>query len=213
MIIKTILGLFLSYLIGSFPTGYVAGKILKNIDIRDFGSGNMGATNVLRVLGKGPGALVLIIDIVKGAVPTVFLADMLGLSSNLHRVLFGLMAVAGHNWTVFLNFKGGKGIATGLGVLLGLTVKIVSLRGVFGLTIAVWLGVFLASGYVSLSSLAAATSLPLWMVVFGQPLELILLGIVFCIFVVIRHRSNIKRLLEGAEHRISLPFHKSKTSS
>ncbi len=206
MIIKSVLGAVLSYLLGSMPTGFLMGKVLRKIDVRDFGSGNIGATNAFRVLGKGPGTAVLIIDIVKGLIPTVFFPDLLGLQGVIYRILFGLSSIAGHNWTIFLHFKGGKGVATGLGVLLGLTVKVASFRGILAILLAIWFGIFFLSGYVSLSSVIAAVSLPFLMVIFNQSLEFIILGIVFCLFVIVRHRSNINRLFSGQEHRVTLPF-------
>ena len=118
-LLSTALSLVLAYFIGAIPTGYWAGRLLKGIDIREHGSKNMGATNVLRVLGKGPGIAVLLIDILKGVLPLTLIANLLGISDPLTLVLIGIAAVAGHNWTVFLGFKGGKGVATSLGVLIG----------------------------------------------------------------------------------------------
>jgi len=119
-------------------------------------------------------------------------------------VILGLTVVSGHNWTLFLNFKGGKGIATGLGVLVGLTIKLASARWAVLGTLIIWTAVFGLSGYVSLASLIAATALPVLMAVTAQSWELVLLGIILCIFVVIRHRPNIKRLLNGQESRVRL---------
>ena len=125
-------------------------------------------------------------------------------------ILLGVCAVIGHNWTVFLNFKGGKGIATSLGVLIGLAVNFYGLRIVLLSTVALWTIVFLVTGYVSLASIIAADFLPLLMVITTQFFEMVVLGIVLCIFVVVRHRSNIKRLLLGQEARVSLPFKRQK---
>src|SRR3989338_6376943 len=119
-----ILGIILGYLMGAIPTGYIFGRALAGIDIRQHGSGNLGATNVLRVLGKGPGFLVLVLDILKGMLAVALIPDLLGLTGTFDRVVLAIAAVCGHNWTVFLNFKGGKGIATSFGVLLGLMIKI-----------------------------------------------------------------------------------------
>lgn len=201
-----IFGIILSYFIGSIPTAYIFGKLTRGIDIRRHGSGNVGATNVFRVLGKGPGITVLVIDIIKGIVPVVCVADFLGLQSNIQRIILGLLAVSGHNWTVFLKFRGGKGIAAGLGVLIGLTLKIAAIRPVLALVILAWLISFLVTGFVSLSSIAAAVLLPIAMVLTNQPLELVFLGVIFCIFVVLRHRPNIRRLLAGQESRAAWPF-------
>ena len=206
-----ILGIVLSYLIGAVPTAFIFGKCLKGIDIREHGSGNVGATNAFRVLGKGPGIVVLFIDVMKGILPVTVVADFCGMTTVLLRVLLALIVVCGHNWTVFLNFKGGKGIAASLGVLIGLTIKIAVIRPVLLITVLVWLVCFLFTGFVSLASIIAATILPIIMVLTNQSIEIVALGIIFCIFVVVRHRPNIKRLLQGQESRISTPFRKSKT--
>jgi len=203
LLLKILLSLVISYLIGSIPTAYIIGKLYKKIDIRLYGSGNVGATNAFRVLGKGPGIAVLVIDAFKGIIPTTIVADALGLEGVLYRVVLGVVAVAGHNWTVFLQFKGGKGIATSLGVLIGLTIKIAAIRPVLFFSILSWLAVFLTTGFVSLSSIVAAILLPVLMVISNQPLELVSLGIIFCVLVIIRHRPNIKKLLSGEESRVS----------
>ena len=205
-------GVLLSYLIGSFPTAYILGKATKGIDIRQLGSGNMGATNVFRVLGKGPGIIVLVLDIIKGVLPVVIVSDVLGLNILWQYILLGLAAVCGHNWTIFLKFKGGKGIATSLGVLIGLTIKIAAIRPVLVGTILVWVLCFMSTGFVSLASIVAATLLPAIMAFTNQPFEIVLLGIIFCGFVILRHRPNIKRLLAGKEHRAPLPYFKNNKS-
>lgn len=202
--LKLIFSLAVGYLIGAIPTAYIIGKLYKRMDIRLYGSGNVGATNAFRVLGKAPGMAVLVIDTLKGMIPTTLVADVFGLEGIFHRVLLGVAAVVGHNWTVFLQFKGGKGIATSLGVLIGLTIKIAPIRPVLFFSVAVWLAVFLTTGFVSLASIVAAVLLPLFMVISHQSLALVSLGIIFCLFVVIRHRPNIKRLLSGEESRVNL---------
>jgi glycerol-3-phosphate acyltransferase PlsY len=204
------LGVLLSYLTGSIPTAYIFGKWLKNIDIRKHGSGNVGATNVFRVLGKEAGIAVLSLDILKGVIAVAVIADFLGLTLSWQRIILAVSVVAGHNWTIFLNFKGGKGIATSLGVLIGLTARIISIRPVLLATILVWVISFLATAIVSVASILAAITLPVSMVVTNQSFDLILLGVVFCIFVVFRHRTNIKRILNGQEPQAPLPFHKKK---
>ena len=205
-----LLGLIFSYLFGSIPTAYIFGKLYKGIDIRQHGSGNIGATNVFRVLGKGPGIVVLAADIIKGIIPVALFTDLLELTDITQQIMLALAAVAGHNWTIFLKFKGGKGIATSLGVLIGLTIKIESIRIVLLVTILVWGVCFLLSGIVSLSSILAAAFLPIIMVITDQPFELVCMGAIFCVFVVIRHKPNIKRLLAGQEPIVPLPFRKNK---
>lgn len=204
----TILGVILSYLIGSIPTAYIFGKAAKGIDIRQHGSGNVGATNVFRVLGKGPGIIVLLLDILKGVIAVALLPDLLGLTEILHRVMFAVVVVCGHNWTIFLKFKGGKGIATSLGVLIGLTLKITLIRPVLFWTIFIWVACFLITCIVSISSIIAATCLPIIMVLTGQEFTIICLGVIFSVFVVLRHKANIKRLFAGQEPRVSLSFRK-----
>jgi len=205
-----VLGIILSYLIGSIPTAYIFGKLYKGVDIRQYGSGNVGATNVFRVLGRGAGTTVLLLDILKGILAVAVVADMLGLVEVFHRILLALSVVSGHNWTVFLNFKGGKGIATTLGVLIGLTIRIAVIRPVLLFTVFIWIVCFFVTGIVSLSSIVAAVFLPILMVLTNQSIEIICLGVIFCIFVVLRHRPNIKRLLSGQEPRVPLPFKKKK---
>ena len=207
--LKIILSVAISYLLGSIPTAYFFGR-MKGIDIRQHGSGNIGATNAFRVLGKGPGTIVLLIDILKGVLATALVSTVFGLEHVLYPVILGVVAVCGHNWTVLLNFKGGKGIATSLGVLIGLAIKIATIRPVLLITLLTWLGVFLWSGFVSLASLVAATILPFVLILTNQPFEVISLGIIFCIFVVLRHQPNIKRLLSGKENRVEFPFRKQK---
>lgn len=204
--LNLIIGICMSYLVGSIPSAYIFGKVYKGIDIRQHGSGNVGATNVFRVLGKGPGILVLIIDILKGVVAIITIGDILGLSSIIERIFLGVAAVSGHNWTLFLQFKGGKGIATSLGVLIGLTIKFYVLRPVLLFCVLIWLVIFLLTGYVSLSSIIASISLPIIMAMTFQTFEIVVLGIVFCIFVVLRHRPNIRRLLDRKESRVNFPF-------
>ncbi|MCK5581101.1 MAG: glycerol-3-phosphate 1-O-acyltransferase PlsY [Candidatus Omnitrophica bacterium] len=199
-------GILTSYLLGSFPTAYLFGKVYKGIDIREHGSGNVGATNVFRVLGKVPGITVLVIDILKGVIALTVVGDLFCLQGVVARALLGVAVVVGHNWTVFLKFKGGKGVATSLGVLIGLTIKFSVLRPVLFICLSGWIISFVLSGYVSLASIFASILMPVVMVLTGQKLEIIISGVVFCGFVVLRHRPNIKRLLGGNESRIFVPF-------
>jgi len=198
----------LAYLIGSIPVAYIFGRLLKGLDIREHGSGNMGATNAFRVLGKGPGTLVLILDIIKGIIPVTLLANAFGLGDALSLVIIAVAAVAGHNWTIFLGFKGGKGMATSLGVLIGLAIQFQVLRIILLLVTLTWLVLFLSLGYVSLASIVVAVVFPVLTVVFLEPFPLILMSIILCVFIVFRHRSNIKRLVRGQENRVSFPFRK-----
>ncbi len=203
-------GLALSYLIGSFPTGYLLGRLLKGMDIRQYGSGNVGATNVFRALGKGPGLVVLSVDILKGFLAVAVLGAGLSLDGIIECVLLGIAVVCGHNWTIFLRFKGGKGIATSLGVLIGLALKFAALRPVLLLTLLMWVITFSLSHMVSLASLVAAFALPCFMILTGQVIEMVSLGWIFCLFVFVRHWPNIKRLVRREEPQIHFS---SRTSS
>lgn len=204
------LSLVVGYLVGSVPTAYLFGKAVKKIDIRQHGSGNVGATNAFRILGKGPGTLVLLIDIFKGIFAITIVGNVFGIDRVIWRVLLGVAVVVGHNWTVFLQFRGGKGIATSLGVLIGLTIQYAALRVVLLVTVLSWVVVFLASGYVSLSSMIAAMAMAVMMLLTSQPVELKVLGAVFCAFVLIRHQTNIHRLLARRETKVRFPFQRKK---
>jgi acyl phosphate:glycerol-3-phosphate acyltransferase len=201
--------IILAYLLGSFPTGYLVGKILKGIDIRQVGSGSTGATNVLRTLGKGPGAFVLIIDCLKGVLAInlvyVLYSSQLNLMDSSLNVeawrswlvtLVGLMAILGHSKSIFLGFTGGKSVATSLGILLAINWQVgVGTLGVFIVVIAI-------SKIVSLSSIAGAIAVSILMIVFQQPLAYIIFSLLGGLYVIIRHRSNIDRLLAGKEPKI-----------
>ena len=196
-----------SYLAGSFPTAFIFGKLMKGIDVRLHGSGNMGATNAFRVLGKKAGTAVLVIDILKGFLAVVAVAGWFSPGVE-GRMTAAVAVVCGHNWTCFLNFKGGKGVATSAGVLIGLTVALVTVRWPVGLCLLSWIVCFLATGYISVSSIVAAVFLPILMIIYSAPFAVILLSIFFCIFVVLRHRPNITRLLNGQESRVPFLFFK-----
>ncbi len=200
--------IIISYLIGSIPTAYIFGRIVKGVDIRKHGSGNVGATNAFRVLGAGFGITVLLLDALKGVVCVVSLADyVLGrgfaLNSLMLRVILGLTAVAGHSWTVFLNFKGGKGMAVTLGVLVGLSIKFPVLRIILLAEIALWLAVFLSSRIVSLASIVSAIAFPVFFIIFRQPPYLVLMSLILSLLIVFRHKSNIFRLLRRQESQIN----------
>ncbi len=202
-----ILGIIISYLVGSIPTAYIFGRLIKGVDIRKFGSGNVGATNALRLLGTGWGITVLILDIVKGILPVIFLPAILnskvGITPDIFCILIGISCICGHNWTVFLKFKGGKGVATTLGVLIGLSAEISGLKIILGLVVLIWLTTFISSRIISLSSIIAAASFPLLALLFKQSYPVIFSGLLLSVFIIIRHKPNIIRLLEGKESRLS----------
>jgi len=203
-----ILGILVSYLIGSIPTAYVFGRLLKGIDIRNFGSGNVGATNAFRVLGRGPGITVLVLDILKGFVAVVFLGNVLVskvtfMPQETLRLILGLSCISGHNWTIFLSFKGGKGIATTFGVLGGLSIKIASLKLILSLLILTWILIFVIVRIVSVASVLSGIALPVYTIIFKESNALILLSVLLCIFVILRHKSNLKRVFQGKEPRLT----------
>ncbi|CEJ43587.1 glycerol-3-phosphate 1-O-acyltransferase PlsY [Umezakia ovalisporum] len=203
--------LLVAYLLGSFPTGYITVKQLKGIDIREVGSGSTGATNVLRTLGKGPGALVLVIDCFKGVLAIVLVYWLFSFAPSQNLIpstiniplwqpwmitLAGLFAIFGHSKSIFLGFSGGKSVATSLGILLAMNWQVaLATAGVFALLIAI-------SRIVSLSSIAGAIAVPILMVVLDQPLPYILFGVTGGLYVILRHRTNIERLLAGMEPKI-----------
>jgi acyl phosphate:glycerol-3-phosphate acyltransferase len=179
-----------AYLLGSLPTGYIVGS-LSGVDVRKAGSGNVGATNVARVVGKRQGIFTLVADTAKGFVPIV-LALKLGLTP-VATAFVGIAAFLGHLYPVFLRFQGGKGVATALGVFLGLA------PGATLVLMVVFAVVLLATRFVSLSSMAAAASAPvvLWLLLY-PPIS-ISMSFLIAVMIVLRHRENIQRLLSGAE--------------
>jgi glycerol-3-phosphate acyltransferase PlsY len=185
-----------SYLLGSIPTGYLWAKS-RGIDIRTVGSGNIGATNVMRALGKGPGITVLVIDALKGFLP-VFLAPRLfpEADRNVLQLVCCVSVIAGHNWTCWLKFNGGKGVATSAGALLAfLPVPMLCVLAVWGI-------VFGLSRYVSLGSICAAVALPVatWLITWDRTLTTF--TVVVGALVIYKHKGNIQRLLAGTENRI-----------
>jgi glycerol-3-phosphate acyltransferase PlsY len=184
-----------SYLLGSIPTGYLVAKA-KGVDIRAVGSGNIGATNVFRILGKAAGIFVLLVDALKGLVACRFVAFGPNAPSEAHEMVAGLFAILGHNYTCWLRFKGGKGVATTAGVLLALAPI------GFAVALTTFLIVLGLSRYVSLSSIAAAVVLPFGVWLAGGTARMIGLMSFLSAMVIYKHRSNIRRLITGTESRI-----------
>jgi acyl phosphate:glycerol-3-phosphate acyltransferase len=188
------LGIPLGYLLGSIPSGYWAGKWLKNIDIREYGSKSTGATNVLRVLGKGPAAAVFAADVFKGIL-AVLSAQFLS-QSDLWIIAAGLMAILGHSKSIFLNFSGGKSVAVSVGLLLAMDWRV-------GLcALALWGVIVGLTRWVSLGSVLTAIAIAPMMYGFGNPVSYIMFGAVGGLYVIIRHKANMQRLLQGTEPRI-----------
>lgn len=200
--IAVVPGVIVSYLVGSIPFGYLAGRVFKGIDIRKYGSGNVGATNVLRALGTGPGIVVLLMDVGKGVLSVLVVASLFhrlapSFSVPVLKALCGAAAISGHDWSVFLHFRGGKGVATGLGVFLSLT-PIYALISLASFLVAVIL-----TKHISVGSLVLAACLPAIMLIAGQPLlPYPALGLFWLLSVLYLHRQNIRRLLQGTERRI-----------
>jgi len=193
----------LAYLAGSFPTSFIMAKALKGIDIRQVGSQNAGATNVLRSVGKMPAAVTLIVDILKGVFVVTILANFLypyveDIDFDFYRSFLGLIAVCGHIWPVWLKFKGGKGVATTLGVAIGLA-PFVLLPSV-----VIWFAIFFMTNYVSLASIVALIAFPIAAIMFNQSLYLVLVSVVICSISIFKHRTNITRLLKGQENKTIL---------
>jgi glycerol-3-phosphate acyltransferase PlsY len=199
----SVLLILAAYLLGSIPTGYLVGRYLKGIDIREHGSGSTGATNVLRTVGKLPAIAVLAIDLLKGlwAIALVNLVyaytDILPLEwQDWLIVAAALSAIIGHSKSVWLNFTGGKSVATTLGILLILNpVVALGTLASFGIVLAI-------SRIVSLSSICGAIAVNILMVVFNQPLPYCVFAAVAGLYVILRHKTNIQRLLAGNEPKI-----------
>ena len=198
-----------AYLLGSMPTGFLAGRV-RGIDIRTVGSGNMGAANVFRTLGKTAGVMVLVVDGLKGyAACTLLVAVFFGrrysdfpdrlinFDELEHaKILAGICAVLGHNFTCWLKFKGGKGIATSAGVFFALAPLAA------GIALGAWIVVFALSRYVSIASIAAAVALPAAVWLTPNSLTLRIVTTALGLLAIAKHRSNIERLVNGTERRI-----------
>ncbi|WP_269606695.1 glycerol-3-phosphate 1-O-acyltransferase PlsY [Prochlorococcus marinus] len=190
--------LLLGYLFGSFPSGYLAGRITKGIDIRSLGSGSTGATNVLRQIGKRAAITVFTLDVLKGVI-SILIAKYF-LLNDTWQVAIGLSTLIGHIWPVWLNWKGGKAVATGLGVFLGLSWQV-------GLaTLGIFIAIITIFRIVSLASVSAALALPLIMFLSFKTsnfsLPFLIISLLAMALVIWRHRENIARLIKGKEPRI-----------
>lgn len=199
--IKILLFAVLAYFLGSLPNGVVIGKKVKGIDIRDHGSGNSGATNAYRVLGAKYGIIVLVADVLKGFIP-VMLADMAGVQGT-SLILIGIVAIVGHSLSFFLEFKGGKGVATSLGVFLYLVPQVMLI------IIAAFIAVVYTTRYISLASIVGAGLLPV--LTSFMPLRdgisrpsIFIISLFMGLFVIYRHKTNITRLLNGTENKFKV---------
>jgi acyl phosphate:glycerol-3-phosphate acyltransferase len=189
--------LLLAYLAGSIPFGVVVGKVFYHVDVREHGSGNVGTTNVFRVLGKKAGVVVFVCDMLKGFVPAFIAAYFF---NPWLAILIAAAPVVGHMYSVFLKGRGGKGVATGAGVVLALVPL------AFGIIIVVWLLLILITRYVSLASLVATLLVPVFVFALGDPLPYEIAAVLVTVGIFWAHRGNIRRLIAGNENRVKLPW-------
>ena len=191
--------MFVSYFIGSLPTGYLVARIFRGVDIRTVGSGSTGATNVRRMMGQGWAVFVTLVDILKGALALLLTVESAS-SDPWLLSLSALAAVLGHNYPVWLRFRGGKGVATTYGTMFFIwpynSFAIVLMSG------ALWYAVMTSTRYVSLASMVSLLALPAFFWMLDAPLPFILLALLLALLAIVRHRSNVSRLLEGRENPV-----------
>ncbi len=208
-IIQTLLTVAIAYVIGSIPTGYLIVKHFKGEDIRKIGSGSTGATNVKRVMGGKWFVITLLLDLVKGMVPVLlaqhFTSAFAGI--GLLPVLAAMAVLLGHSKSIFLNFTGGKSVASGVGTILALNWVAVL---VFAL---LWLTITKTSKYVSLASIVAIWSTPVTMLLLGSPIAYVVYGVVGAFYITYLHRENVRRLIEGKENKTEIFKHQEKVST
>lgn len=193
---KPILYCFFTYITGSLPTGYLAGKLLKGIDIRQHGSGNSGATNVFRTVGTTAGVITLLIDFLKGYVPVIIALNYMAGTKPYFPIIVGACAIIGHIFTIFLKFRGGKGVATGAGALAAL----MPLPVIFAaLTFLVILAI---TRYVSLGSMISACALPLFSFIHNEPKSYSITAAAIAAIIIYTHRSNIRNLILKKELKV-----------
>jgi len=192
--------LLLAYLVGAIPFGVVVGKLFYHVDVREHGSGNVGTTNVFRVLGKKAGVVVLVCDMLKGYIPAFIAAYFLRETDPWLVIFIAAAPVVGHMYSVFLKGRGGKGVATGAGVVIAL----IPLAG--AIIAVVWVLLILITRYVSLASLVATLLVPVFVVALGDPLPYLIASLLVTVGIFWAHRGNIRRLLNGTENRVTLPW-------
>ena len=202
---KTFILIVIAYILGSIPNALWIGKVFKGIDVREHGSKNTGSTNAARVLGAKLGILTLILDISKGAIPVTLsffmkadlLENMTGISS-LDPIMVGIFAIIGHSFSLFMKFKGGKAVATTVGVFTVLVPKALLLAAV------VFFVIFAVTRYVSVSSITAAISLPIFIFFLYCDVPYTIFGGIIAILIIVKHKSNIQRLLNGTESKFTI---------
>ena len=184
----------IAYLVGSIPSGLILGKLFWHTDLRNYGSHNIGATNAWRTLGKVPGIIVFLADSFKGQAGVLLGLSLVG--TPLAAVIGGLLAIIGHSFSIFLRFRGGKGVATSLGVLTML------MGNVTLIVFVLWFTIVYMTRYVSLGSVVAGVITPILAALFAYPMEYIVFTVIAALLVIVRHRENIKRLMNGTENKI-----------
>ena len=193
--VTIVLSIIIGYIFGSIPSGLVFVKMACGIDIREYGSKNIGTTNVFRTVGGRMASVVLIADVVKGILAVLLVRYLF--ESSLHlELLTAIAALLGHNYSIFLGFKGGRGVATGLGLIL------LFMPDVCIFSFTVWLVIVFVTRYVSLGSIVGAFITPIVAYYRGYPIELVLFALAACVFVIVRHYENMKRLIAGTESKI-----------
>lgn len=196
-----IIAIIISYTIGAIPFAYIMTRLITGKDVRDFGSGNVGATNAGRVLGFKYGFLVAVLDVLKAILAVNITRSLLSPElPEYYLLIAALFVIIGHNWTIFLGFSGGKGVATTCGVIFSLNPL------AFLFFFIIWLIVLLLSRYVSLASIISGLSLPLIFFLLKGDIYDIIFALIFAVLIVIRHRANINRLVNKNENKINLPF-------
>lgn len=191
---KIVLVIIICYLLGSIPFGYIIGKLFKKTDIREYGSGNIGTTNAFRILGPSLASLVLIGDIGKG-IFSIYLVRFLNIDNLFILTIAGLAVICGHDWSLFLRFKGGKGVATTFGVIFSFNL-VISI-----LAVIVWVIIIIFTKYASLASISSLTAVVIFMILLKQPYEYVIFSIIILILTVFKHKENIKRLRLGKEKK------------
>lgn len=189
-----------SYIIGSIPFGYLFARVVKGIDIRQYGSANIGATNVARVIGKKWGVIVFLLDFLKGCLAPLLMASY-GSQKSIFVIAAAIAVVCGHNWTLFLGFKGGKGVAASMGAMLGMGFIFPQVWIALLISLLSWFIVFYFWRYVSLASLSASAVFCLAAFTLTVPWEIKIVSFVLFIFIVVRHKTNIIKLIERRESR------------
>lgn len=191
--------LIISFFLGSIPFGFLCVYAVKKIDIRNFGSSNIGATNVTRVLGKKWGIVVFILDFLKGFLAPLLVLFFVRDASNFLFIIASIVAVCGHNWTPFLKFKGGKGVSTSLGSIAGLCVIFPYLTVNFIIALGIWVVIFFIFRIVSLASMLSTFSFLIFSFIFSLPFEFKIFALLLFTFILIRHKKNIESILQRKE--------------